>query len=269
MASALVSPSHDRMVVTSPRRGSALPQHSHKSTIWLLSSASIHIHLILQLSNTSIHIHHIQQLYDFSHLFLFVLEMAIQIRKHIRLQIIHTCVDPEETSWKSGKISRKSGNISKKSGNISKKSGNISRKSGNISRKSGNISRKSVDGWVAGSGSGRGGEEIPTITITNRARYTLWTKMYNVRLPTARAVCTLCTKMYNVRLPTARAVCTLCTKMYTKSYVGLPTARSTAKLEAAPLNVWFQFCKRNKTRFLDVQLGWIRRCSIKNQNNKR
>ena len=77
MASASVSPSHDRMVVTSPRRGSALPQHSHKSTIWLLSSASIHIHLILQLSNTSIHIHHIQQLYDFYHLFPFILKMAI------------------------------------------------------------------------------------------------------------------------------------------------------------------------------------------------
>ena len=98
MASALVSPSHDRMVVTSPRRGSALPQHSHKSTIWLLSSASIHIHLILQLSNTSIHSHHIQQLFDFYHLFPFILKMAIQIRKQIRLQIIHTCVDPEETS---------------------------------------------------------------------------------------------------------------------------------------------------------------------------
>ena len=44
-------------------------------------------------------------------------------------------------------------------------------------------------------------------------------------------------KFPRLRLPTARAVCTLCTKMCAKSNVRLPTARSPAKLEAAPLNV--------------------------------
>ena len=44
-------------------------------------------------------------------------------------------------------------------------------------------------------------------------------------------------KFPRLRLPTARAVCTLCTQMCAKSNVRLPTARSPAKLEAAPLNV--------------------------------